>query len=1295
MATILLSAAGAAIGAGFGGTVLGLSGAVIGRAIGATVGNVIDQRILGSGSATVETGRIDRFRIMGASEGGAIPRLWGRQRLSGQVIWSTRFVEHKRSSTTSGGKGGGSRQTTVSYSYSISFALALCEGEITRIGRIWADGAEIEPRSLNMRLYRGTEDQLPDPRIEAVEGAGMAPAYRGLAYVVIEDMDVSAYGSRVPQLTFEVVRRVPGAADLAGSVSAVCLIPGCGEYALSTTPVNYRVGVGQSLTANMNSTSGQSDFATSLQQLREELPNVGAATLVVSWFGDDLRCGECNLRPKVERVEREGRPQIWRAGGIGRGQAQTVPWLNDRPLYGGTPADDSVVEAIRAIKAGGQEVTFYPFILMEQLAGNGRPDPWSGAPDQPALPWRGRITLSTAPGREGTPDQTAAASAQVAQFFGTAGVGDFSQVGGGLVYTGPDEWSYRRFILHYAHLCARAGGVDAFCIGSEMRALTQIRGQGGTFPAVAALRQLAADVRAILGSATKISYAADWSEYFGYHADGNVYFHLDPLWADTNIDFVGIDNYLPLSDWREGDSHADASWGAIYDPAYLKANIEGGEYYDWYYDGDEAAALQIRTPITDGAYDEPWVFRAKDIRNWWANPHHERIAGVRAASPTGWVPGSKAVRFTEYGCAAIDKGTNQPNLFMDPKSSESALPRGSNGRRDDLIQMRYLQAMAEYWRDARNNPVSPAYGGAMIDFDRCHVWSWDTRPYPEFPAYADLWGDAANYMRGHWLNGRTSNQPLEAVAGEICTDVVATELGGLHGLVRGYGLAQIDTARSALQPLMQAYGIEAAEREGALRFRLRDGQVTAAVDPGDFAISDELPGGIEYVRSAEAETTGRLRLSYIEADGDFAARVAEAIFPDDATGSISQSELALVLTPAEASGAAEGWLAQARVARDGVRFALPPSASALGSGDVVAIGDQRYRIDRVERTDMLSIDAVRVEPGTYRPIQDADMPSVRRPTVAVVPVEPIFLDLPLLRGDEVPYAPHVAIAADPWPGTVAIWHSDQDEGYSLNRIVEAGATIGVTESDMFAVGPGRWDEGAALRVRVVGGALSSVTRLQVLNGENAAVIGDGSAANWEVFQFAEAELVAPSIYELRGRLRGQSGTDGLVPSIWPAGSTIVFLDAQVQQLALSSNVRGLARWYRTGLASRGFDDQQVDTRIETFDGAGLRPYPVCHLRAVKQGGDLSLSWVRRTRIDGDSWQSTEVPLGEDREVYRAQVFRNGVLVRTADVTAPNWTYSAALQALDGGGGPIRLSVAQMSDRFGAGPARELDVMLPL
>ena len=1294
MATILLSAAGAALGAGFGGTIVGLSGAVIGRAIGATLGRVIDQRLMGAGSEAIEVGRVDRFRLMGASEGSSVSQLWGRMRVAGQVIWATEFQENAR---RSGGKGAPKPRTTT-YSYSVSLAVALCEGEITRIGRVWADGLEVAPDTLNLRVYVGSQVQLPDPKIEAVEGAGFAPSYRGIAYVVIEDLELSGFGNRVPQFSFEVVRPAQGAfadevVDLPRALKAVALVPGTGEYALATTAVHYNQGLGVNRSANVNSASGKTDFATSLDHLRDDLPNCGSVSLVVSWFGDDLRCGVCTVQPKVEQSQYDGVGMPWRVSGVARAQAVQVPRVAGNSIYGGSPADRSVIEAIQAIRAGGQEVMFYPFVLMDQVAYNGLPDPSSDAFDQPVLPWRGRITLARAPGQVGSTDRTAAAEAEVAVFFGATQPAQFSIVSGTVQYSGPVDWKYRRFILHYAKLCALAGGVDAFCIGSEMRGLTQIRGAGDSFPVVQALRQLAADVRGILGPATKISYAADWTEYFGYQTGGDVYFHLDPLWADPNIDFIGIDNYMPASDWREGESHADADQGAIYGLSYLKANIGGGEGFDWYYDSPEGALAQVRLPITDGAYGEPWVYRYKDLKGWWSNLHHDRLGGIRAVVPSAWVPGSKPIWFTEYGCAAIDKGTNQPNRFVDVKSSESGLPAFSNGRRDDLIQMQYLRAQSDYWREMTNNPVSVIYAGSMVDMDHAHAWAWDARPFPEFPGNA-LWSDGVNYARGHWLNGRMSTQALASVVAEICerSGVDEFDVAEVYGLVRGYSQDDTGSARATLQPLMLAYGFEAVERAGELRFKMRDGRVTAILSADALARSDDLDGTVETTRAPEAEMAGRIRLGFVESEGSYDVRQAEAVFPDDTSQTVSQSDMALVLTASEARSIAERWLTEARVARDTARFALPKSALALGSGDVVALGGQRYRIDRVEQAEAQVIEAVRVEAGIYQASDGADARVIPRAFTAPVPVFPQFLDLPLLNGDEVPHAPHIAVTADPWPGSVAVWSAPADAGYELNRLLVVPAVIGLTETAMTAAPAGQWDRGPALRVRMFGGTLSSSDELAVLNGANVIAIGDGSAARWEIVQFTEAVLVAPSTYDLSLRLRGQQGTDGIMPPEWPIGSTVVLLDQAPQQIDLAVASRGLARYYRIGPAGRGYEDPAVVVKVDAFDGIGLRPYPVAHLSAgMAVSGDVSVSWTRRTRIDGDNWQSIEVPLGEDSEIYRLRIVQAEVIVREEAVATASYVYSAAARASDGIVGAFRVDVAQVSDRFGPGPFRSIAI----
>ncbi|MDO6727240.1 glycoside hydrolase/phage tail family protein [Cognatishimia sp. 1_MG-2023] len=1306
MATMVFSAAGAAIGGAIGGSLAGVSAVAVGRLAGALVGSSIDQRILGKGSDAVETGRIDRYRITGSAEGRAVPKVYGRMRVGGQVIWATQYQEHV--TTTGGGKGGPSTPTTSAYSYTVSLAVALCEGEITGVMRLWADGREVSASDLTMRVYPGDDTQLPDPKIEAVEGTGKVPAYRGTAYVVFEDLDLAPFGNRVPQFSFEVSRPSPKSQEEADieptyATQAVALIPGTGDYALATEPVYYQNGPGDQWAANVNAPSGQSDFVTAMDALDGELPNCGAVSLIVSWFGNDLRCGDCLVRPMVEKAEYDG-TMPWSVAGQVRGTADVVPLVDGRPVYGGTPSDQSVIQAIQHMNDMGKAVMYYPFILMDQLAGNGLPDPWSDADDQAVLPWRGRITLSKAPGQVGSPDGMAAADAQVDAFFGTASASDFAIVDGAVVYSGPQEWRYRRFILHQAALCAAAGGVDSFCIGSEMRSLTWIRGAGGVFVAVAQLRDLAAGVRTILGPDVKLGYAADWSEYFGYQPQdgtGDRYFHLDPLWADDQIDFIGIDNYMPLSDWRDGDEHADAAWGDVYNLDYLKANIEGGAGYDWYYHSQEAEDAQIRTPITDGAHGEPWVYRYKDIRNWWSNAHHERIGGERQASPTAWEPQSKPIWFTELGCAAIDKATNEPNKFLDPKSSESTLPKYSSGLRDEFIQLQYLKAMYDYWGEEENNPTSEEYKAPMIDMSRAFVWAWDTRPFPRFPQNEALWSDGRNYDRGHWISGRTTHRSLASVVREICEEasVGPFDVSKLHGVVRGYAVDDVLEPRKALQPLMLRYGFDAVEHGGVLHFIMRGKSATHQLDLDALAVTEDTPNGIERHRHSDAETVGRVRVNGIEALGDFESLSEEAILSDETAQSTSSTELNMSLLRGEARQVAERWLAEARVGQDGIRFALPPSQIALGAGDVLSVPSEgetaeTYRIDRVEQGEALQVDATRIEPSLYEPAEIDPTPSSLASFAAAAPVHPLFMDLPLLSGDEVPHSPHIAIATRNWPGSVAVYDALGDGPYQLNTLLSARSTVGLLETPLSVAQSGVFDRGAGLRVRMISGQLSSVSEEAVLNGANLAVIGDGSAGNWEVIQFQTADLVGAGIYELSNRLRGQAGTDALATQEWPVGSWFVLINARSQQIELTRAMRGIERTYRVGPAQKPFDDSSYVEQTLAFVGNGLRPYAPVHLRSdLRANGDLDIRWIRRTRQDGDSWDVPEVPLGEEAESYQLEFWQNGQLVRSVMTDTPNWTYSQPDQNNDGLSGLLDIKVAQVSARYGAGPFAQTTIGL--
>jgi hypothetical protein len=480
----------------------------------------------------------------------------------------------------------------------------------------------------------------------------------------------------------------------------------------------------------------KSDFRRALDNLQNSLPNVRRVNLFVSWYGDDLRAGACTLMPGVTHDGSGELPHEWGCAGYTRYTARLISTSGPGAAYGGTPDDRSLAACIAELNNRGLTVAFTPFILMDVPAGNTLPDPYTGGTGQPVYPWRGRITKQYA-----TVDKTPAVATEVAAFVA----------------------EYRAFVLHYANLLAAAGGVEIFVLGTELRGLTWLRDAAGSYPFVDALVELAADVAAILPDA-KLTYAADWSEYFGHQpgdGSGDVYFHLDPLWSDANIAAGSIDNYWPTTDWRDSAPNVDAdTYPEIYDYAYQMANMQGGEGYDWYYASDGDRTSQTRTPITDGGYGKPWVYRYKDLWSWWANQHYDRPGGVESGTPTAWVPQSKPIWFTEIGTPSIDKGANQPNVFYDPKSSESFIPYFSTGACDYLAQRRGNHAKLRYFDpddvefEESRNPESTGYTGRMLDLDYVYLYTWDARPYPFFPLFSEIWSDGGNWPFGHWLDGK-------------------------------------------------------------------------------------------------------------------------------------------------------------------------------------------------------------------------------------------------------------------------------------------------------------------------------------------------------------------------------------------------------------------------------------------------------------------------------------------------------------------------------------------------------------
>lgn len=210
MARIGLGYAGSAIGGLIGGPL----GAKVAGFIGSTLGGLVDNRLFGSGQ-TVEGPRVDDLRVQASTYGAVIPLVYGpKNRMAGNIIWSTGLIETRTEERQ--GKGGPS-VNTVTYSYRLSVAIAFAGREIRQVRKLFANGEVIFDAGSSsastftkadgthavfetLRIYRGDFTQNPDPTIESYQGMGDVPAYRGTAYVVIEDLQLADFGNRLPNI---------------------------------------------------------------------------------------------------------------------------------------------------------------------------------------------------------------------------------------------------------------------------------------------------------------------------------------------------------------------------------------------------------------------------------------------------------------------------------------------------------------------------------------------------------------------------------------------------------------------------------------------------------------------------------------------------------------------------------------------------------------------------------------------------------------------------------------------------------------------------------------------------------------------------------------------------------------------------------------------------------------------------------------------------------------------------------------------------------------------------------------
>ena len=368
----------------------------------------------------------------------------------------------------------------------------------------------------------------------------------------------------------------------------------------------------------------------------------------------------------------------------------------------------------------------------------------------------------------------------------------------------------------------------------------------------------------------------------------------------------------------------------------------------------------------------------------------------------------------------------------------------------------------------------------------------------------------------------------------------------------------------------------------------------------------------------------------------------------------------------------------------------------LTASDVVGVtinGRRRLvELQQIADAENRAVVARSIDPEVFNlplppaPARGADIPS------AVGPVHALALDLPTLLATDPPVLSRLAAFADPWPGPVAVWSSTDGVSYERAALAAAPCIVGETLDDLPAGPTARWHN-TSVRVQLYGGGLSSISDDALFSGGNAAATQRVDGA-WEVLQFANAELVGDRTYLLSRLLRGQAGSEWAMGAPLPAGAPFVLLDANL--VAIASGLGALERTLqlRVVAANRDHGDPTALALSVTPQATALMPLAPVHVKATRDGSGVTFSWIRRTRIDGDSWVG-EVPLGEDSERYALDILSGGSVVRTLETSAPSAFYAAADEIADFGAAQVSLeiSVMQVSATVGRGFAAEMTLDL--
>lgn len=518
--------------------------------------------------------------------------------------------------------------------------------------------------------------------------------------------------------------------------------------------------------------------------------------------------------------------------------------------------------------------------------------------------------------------------------------------------------------------------------------------------------------------------------------------------------------------------------------------------------------------------------------------------------------------------------------------------------------------------------------------------------------------------------------------------------------LKGYVVARVMSASAALVPITFAHNFDIVDDAGNFRGIARDEDVVAIISTNDLAghaFGEERPDPIQWERSPVTQLPNEASVVFSDPERDFQENAATARRAAGSADSNISIELAMTLNADDGRALAdralwEAWLAsQMAKAQSTDRlidmkvgrvylFETPAGyeplrvfAKTRGKNGVI---EWELRRERAELYTSPSTGAVGIIPSNE--------------VVIPGPTELILLDIPILRDQDDNSGFYFAVVGSEtgWRGSAVMRALSASEDFVTFQSAGVEAVVGDMQNTL-ADGPtelsgsgGTFDDDSFIDVelRHSGMTLESVSDEAIAAGANACYVGPADdTREGEILQFGVSTLQSGNIWRLTHLKRGKRGTE-FATALHGSGELFVLLEQNGATMRRDFGVADLEleRLYKAVSLLWSADD--VDHTFFTNTGVGLRPHSPIDLDVSGDtGGDLVLSWTRRSRLDSGA-------LGEEAEVYEIRIMDGASVVRTANPTEPEFTYTTAMQTADFGGSVSDLNwrVAQVSATYGNG-----------